>query len=138
MYMQSYQNQLCYCQTKTLLIFILILIITVMIISVSLDTNLMISQNFIHMYMYMCISYVKELCVKYRYMYMYTQSLLCNRVFDKLICAPLSQRAYLVPHNSLFGPDGAVIDDYIVTNSINFLLVEVLTMAHTLTIVEPI
>ena len=34
--------------------------------------------------------------------------------------APLAQRAsYLALHSSLFGPDGAVIYDYIVTNSIN-------------------
>ena len=37
---------------------------------------------------------------------------------------PLAQRAsYLVLHSSLFGPDGAVNYDYIVTNSINSLLI---------------
>ena len=38
--------------------------------------------------------------------------------------APLAQRAsYLPLHSSLFGPDGAVNYDYIVTNSINCLLI---------------
>ena len=37
--------------------------------------------------------------------------------------ASLAQRAsYLALHSSLFGPDGAVNYDYIVTNSINVLL----------------
>ena len=38
--------------------------------------------------------------------------------------APLTQRAsYLAQHSSLFGPDGTVNYDYIVTNSINSLLI---------------
>ena len=38
--------------------------------------------------------------------------------------APLAQRAsYLAMHSSLSGPDGAVNYDYIVTNSINYLLI---------------
>ena len=38
--------------------------------------------------------------------------------------APLAQRAsYLALHSSLFGPDGAVNYDCIVTNSINSLLI---------------
>ena len=38
--------------------------------------------------------------------------------------APLAQRAsYLALHSCLFGPDGAVNYDYIVTNSINYLIV---------------
>ena len=38
--------------------------------------------------------------------------------------APLAQRAsYFALHSSLFGPDGAVNYDYIVTNSINSLLI---------------
>ena len=38
--------------------------------------------------------------------------------------APLVQRAsYLAQHSSLFGPDGTVNYDYIVTNSINSLLI---------------
>ena len=46
------------------------------------------------------------------------------RVFDKLIGTPLAQRAsYVAHHNSLFGPDGAGNYDYIVTNSINSLLI---------------
>ena len=37
---------------------------------------------------------------------------------------PLAQRAsYVAHHNSLFGPDGAGNYDYIVTNSINSLLI---------------
>ena len=37
---------------------------------------------------------------------------------------PLPQKAsYLALHSSLFGPDGTVNYDYIVTNSINFLLI---------------
>ena len=55
--------------------------------------------------------------------------------------APLAQRAsYLAQYRSLFGPDGAVNYDYIVTNSINSLLIgsKCIPMAHTLTIVEQI
>ena len=38
--------------------------------------------------------------------------------------SPLAQRAsYLALHSSLFGPDGAVNYDYIITNSINSLLI---------------
>ena len=38
--------------------------------------------------------------------------------------APLAQRAsYVAQHSSLFGPDGAVNYDYIVTSSINSLLI---------------
>ena len=38
--------------------------------------------------------------------------------------APLAQRtSNLALHSSLFGPDGAVNYDYIVTNSINSLLI---------------
>ena len=38
--------------------------------------------------------------------------------------APLAQRAsYLAQHSYLFEPDGAVNYDYIVTNSINSLLI---------------
>ena len=38
--------------------------------------------------------------------------------------APLGQRAsYVALHSSLFGPDGAVNYEYIVTNSINSLLI---------------
>ena len=37
---------------------------------------------------------------------------------------PLAQRAsYLAQHSSLFGPDGTVNYDYIVTNSINSFLI---------------
>ena len=55
--------------------------------------------------------------------------------------APLAQRvsSYLALHSSLFGPDGAVNYDYIITNSINSLLIgSRFPMAHTLTIIEPI
>ena len=52
---------------------------------------------------------------------------------------PLAQRAsYLALYSSLFGPDGIVNYDYIVTNSINFLAQDAFPMVHTLTIVEPI
>ena len=38
--------------------------------------------------------------------------------------APLAQRAfYLAQYSSLFGPDGTINYDYIVTNSINSLLI---------------
>ena len=51
--------------------------------------------------------------------------LMCDRVFDKSSHGtPLAQRAsYLALHSSLFGPEGAVSYDYIVTNSINSLLI---------------
>ena len=42
---------------------------------------------------------------------------------------PLAQRAAL--HSSLFGPDGAVNYDYIVTDSINSLLICIPNGAHT-------
>ena len=49
--------------------------------------------------------------------------------------APLAQSAaHLALHSSLFGPDGAVNYDYIVTNSINSLLIGskcILNGAHT-------
>ena len=52
---------------------------------------------------------------------------------------PLTQRAsYLAQHSSLFGPDGAVNYDYIITNSIDWLKVYSQWCTHTLTIVEPI
>ena len=39
--------------------------------------------------------------------------------------APLAERtSYLAPHSSLFEPDSAVNYDYIVTNSINSLLID--------------
>ena len=41
-----------------------------------------------------------------------------------MVGAQLAQRAsYLALYSSLFGPDGAVNYDYIVTNSINSLLI---------------
>ena len=59
----------------------------------------------------------------------------CTSVFlISLYGAPLAQRAsYLALHSSLFGPDEAVNYEYIVTNSINSLLMaqDVFTMAHT-------
>ena len=55
--------------------------------------------------------------------------------------APLAERAsYLALHSSLFGPDGAVNYDYIITSSINSLLIGsrcIHNSAHT-TIVAPI
>ena len=68
----------------------------------------------------------KKECLKLVYLHMvqYTCTYIhctCRSVF--LISSygtPLAQRAsYLALHSSLFGPDGAVIYDYIVTNSIN-------------------
>ena len=59
--------------------------------------------------------------------------------FDNLIC--LAERAsYLPLHSYLFGSDGAVNCDYIITSSINCLLIgsKCIPMAHILTIVEPI
>ena len=49
----------------------------------------------------------------------------CSTAFlISLYGAPLPQRAsYLALHSSLFGPDGAVNYDYIVSNSINYLLI---------------
>ena len=54
--------------------------------------------------------------------------------------APFAQRAsYLPLHSSLLGPDGAVNYDYIVTNSIDPLLIGsiCIPVAHTLINVEP-
>ena len=49
---------------------------------------------------------------------------------------PLAQRvSYLALHSSLFGPDGTVNYDYIVTNSINSLLIGsrcILNGTHTI------
>ena len=48
----------------------------------------------------------------------------CISVFDKLIWRhTIGSELYLALHNSLFGPDGTVNYDYIVTNSINSLLI---------------
>ena len=60
----------------------------------------------------------------------------CTSVFlINIYGVPLTQRAfYLVLPSSLFGPDGTVNYDYVVTNSINYLLMaqDVFTMVHTL------
>ena len=90
------------------------------------------------MYMYMYI-------YMYMYMYMYIYIIVCNscidvHVFSQLLAifpdwlavflissygAPLAQRtSYLAQHSYLFGPDGTVNYDYIVTNSINCLLID--------------
>ena len=50
------------------------------------------------------------------YMYMYVS------VFDKLIWPTIGPRSFTL-HSSLFGSDGAVNYDYIVTNNINTLLI---------------
>ena len=54
---------------------------------------------------------------------------------------PLAQKAsYLALHSYLFGPDGTVNYDYIVTTSIKSLLIGsrcIPNGAHTLIIVEP-
>ena len=63
------------------------------------------------------------------YTYMYTCTFVFPHVTEAVFLissydAPLAQRAsYLALHSSLFGPDGAVNYDYIVTNSINSLYV---------------
>ena len=63
----------------------------------------------LHIIMYYIIPYIQI------YIYTYTQA--CTS-------ASLAQRDfYLAQHSSLFGPDGAVNYDYIVTNSINSLLI---------------
>ena len=58
----------------------------------------------------------------------------CISVFlMSLYGAPLAQRAYLALHSTLFGLDEAVNYEYIVTNSINSLLIDqdvFITMAH--------
>ena len=66
----------------------------------------------------------------YMYMYMYIQytctcMYACTEVFlISIYGTTLAQRAsYLALHNSLFGPDGTVNCDYILTNSINSLLI---------------
>ena len=54
----------------------------------------------------------------------YPGETLASVLLISLYGAPLAQRAsYLALHSSLFGPDGAVNYDYIVTNSINSLLI---------------
>ena len=62
--------------------------------------------------------------------------------FISSYAAPLALRAsYLALHSSLFGPDGAVNYDYIVTssiNSINWLKMYFQWHTHTLTVIEPI
>ena len=57
---------------------------------------------------------------------------------------PLAQRvSYLASHSSLFGPDGTVNYDYVITKILTALIVcqlaqGVFPMVHTLTNVEPI
>ena len=47
-----------------------------------------------------------------------------GNVFDKLIwCTIGPTTSYLALHSSFFGPDGTVNCDYIITNSINSLLI---------------
>ena len=50
-----------------------------------------------------------------------TEKYACPPVFlISLYGVPLAQRAsYLAQHSSLFGPEGVVNPDYIITNSIN-------------------
>ena len=53
------------------------------------------------------------------YFYSSWPKLVSGSVFISSYCTPLAQRAsYLALHSSLFGPDGAVNYDYIVTNSL--------------------
>ena len=66
----------------------------------------------------------------FQYMHTVTKCLCtntCTHTSEFLISsygAPLAQRAsYLALHSSLFGPDGTINYDYIVTNSINSLLI---------------
>ena len=67
-------------------------------------------------------------------MYLEIMCIVCS-VLIRSYGAPLAQRAsYLTLHSSLLGPDGAVNYDYIVTNSINSLLIGskcILNGAHT-------
>ena len=61
------------------------------------------------------------------YMYMYIHTYIHTYILmfsTSLYGTPLAQRAsYLALHSSIFVPDGAVNYDYIVTNSINTLLI---------------
>ena len=54
----------------------------------------------------------------------------------------IDPKSYLVLHSSLFGPDGAINYDYIVTNSINSDWLKMYsqwhTQSYTLILVEPI
>ena len=94
---------------------------------------------YMHMYVYnyvqctctcMCVLYI-YVCTVYACIHVCMHMYLCIymyihfSVLISLYGAPLAQIAsYLAQHNSLFGPDGAVNYDYIVTDSINsFLLI---------------
>ena len=71
------------------------------------------------MYIYMWKFYFRE-----RYWNYNVHAYLLTVFLISLYDAPLAQRAsYLALHSSLFGPDGAVNYDYIVTNSINSQLI---------------
>ena len=72
-------------------------------------------------------------------LYVYRYSIyIWPSVLISLYGTRLVQRAsYLPLQSSLFGPDGTVNYDYIVTNSINSLAQDVFLMAHTLTIFGP-
>ena len=101
------------------------------------------------MYMYMyywVVIYIHVTLTTVQYMYMYNVCILhhctcmgCQDSSNYEILsvflmssygAPLAQRASYLAHSSLFGPDGTVNYDYIVTTCL-------FPMVYTLTIVEP-
>ena len=60
----------------------------------------------------------------YNKLWSISYELFFQQCFWILISSPLAQRAsYFALHSSLFGPDGTVNYDYIVTNNINSLLI---------------
>ena len=69
--------------------------------------------------MYKCMYVCTYVCKKTMYLCTYVSVFLISSYG-----APLAQRdSYLAQHSSLFGPDGVVNYDCIVTNSINSLLI---------------
>ena len=78
----------------------------------------------VHVSMILCTTHVfMYICMYIHYTYMYVHTYIPVFLISSY-GAPLAQRAsYLALHSSLFGPDGAVNYDYIVTNSINSLLI---------------
>ena len=79
-------------------------------------------DKYIHKYI---IYYIYIIIYIHTYVHTYVCTYICTYIPEVLISsygAPLAQRAsYLALHSSLFGPDGAVNYDYIVSLSLTAL-----------------
>ena len=94
------------------------------------------SHSFSHPFNYLFISCTLYIYIYNLYLYIIYIYYIIS-VFDKLIWPTIGPNSFLFCTAQFsHWASGAVNYDYIVTNSINSLLID--SMAHTLTIVEPI